>query len=195
MSCYGLTYELNTPMAVKKRLGHFVGAEDAVELQMMHQTRKRLGEKGMPAYEVSNYAAAGEECRHNLMYWTGGNYIGLGPSAASHVEGWRWRNRPHLGEWEQAIDAGMLPATEVETLSAERRAGELAMLMLRLTPGVGYADFIDRTGYDARVIYPEQLRQLGSAGLIIVDEAGFRLTEAGLNVADAVAGEFLLPVG
>jgi oxygen-independent coproporphyrinogen-3 oxidase len=193
LSCYGLTYELNTPMAVKKRLGHFVGAEDSLELRMMHHTRRRLSEVGRPAYEVSNYAVPGEECRHNLMYWTGGSYVGLGPSAASHVEGWRWKNRPHLGEWEQAIDAGNLPATEVETLSPERRAGELAMLMLRLTPGIDYADFAARTGFDAREIYPDQLKQLVGGGLIAVDGRGFRLTEAGLNVADAVAGEFLLP--
>jgi oxygen-independent coproporphyrinogen-3 oxidase len=193
LSCYGLTYEPNTPMAVKKRLGHFVGADDSLELQMLHHTRRRLAEAGRPAYEVSNYAVTGEECRHNLMYWTGGSYVGLGPSAASHVAGWRWRNRPHLGEWEQAIDAGNLPATEVEVLSPDRRAGELAMLMLRLTPGVEYADFAARTGYDARLIYRDQIKQLSSAGLITVDERGFRLTEAGLNVADAVAGEFLLP--
>src|SRR4051812_32539572 len=55
MSCYGLTYELNTPMAVKKRLGHFVGAEDALELRMLHYTRGRLAGVGLPAYEVSNY--------------------------------------------------------------------------------------------------------------------------------------------
>jgi oxygen-independent coproporphyrinogen-3 oxidase len=193
LSCYGLTYEPNTPMAVKKRLGHFKGAEDSLELRMLHHTRKRLAAVGRPAYEVSNYAVAGEECRHNLMYWTGGSYVSLGPSAASHVAGWRWRNRPHLGEWEQAIDAGVLPATEVEVLTPDRRAGELAMLMLRLTPGIDFADFAGRTGYDAREIYPDQLRQLSSAGLITVDGRGFRLTEAGLNVADAVASEFLLP--
>lgn len=193
LSCYGLTYELNTPMAVKKRLGHFKGAEESLELQMLHHTRRRLAEVGRPAYEVSNYAVPGEECRHNLMYWTGGSYVSLGPSAASHVAGWRWRNRPHLGEWEQAIDAGNLPATEVEVLTPDRRAGELAMLMLRLTPGIDFADYAGRTGYDAREIYRDQLKQLSSAGLITVDDRGFRLTEAGLNVADAVASEFLLP--
>ncbi|HZZ44052.1 MAG TPA: radical SAM family heme chaperone HemW [Tepidisphaeraceae bacterium] len=194
MSCYGLTYELNTPMAVKKRLGHFVGAEESLELQMMHRTRERLGTLGIKAYEVSNYAVAGEECRHNLMYWRGENYLALGPSGASHVGGWRWKNRPHLGEWELAIDAGILPAAEVEVLSADRRAGELAMLMLRLTPGVDFADFKGRTGYDAREVYDAQLKQLAGGGLIIVDERGFRLTEKGLNVADAVAGEFLVVV-
>src|SRR5438067_4597041 len=115
-------------MTVGKRLGQFVAAEELLELEMMRYARRRLSEAGLSAYEISNYARPGEECRHNLVYWTGGSYIGLGPSAASHVQGWRWRNRPHLGEWESAVGAGDLPAIEVEQLSASQRAGELAWL-------------------------------------------------------------------
>src|SRR3712207_7280474 len=89
---YNLTYEPNTPMAVKKRLGHFEPVTEELELEMLHHARSRLAAAGYRGYEVSNYALPGEACRHNLVYWTGGNYIGLGPSAASHVEGWRWRN-------------------------------------------------------------------------------------------------------
>ena len=73
---------------------------------------RRLRAIGRPPYEVSNFAAPGEECRHNLNYWTGGDYLALGPSGASHIQGWRWKNRPHLGEWENAIDAGDLPAVD-----------------------------------------------------------------------------------
>jgi len=136
LSCYGLTYEPNTPMAVKKRLGVIRAVDESVELEMMRHTRRRLIDAGLPPYEISNYAAPEQECLHNLVYWTGGNYIGLGPSAASHLNGWRWRNRPHLGEWERAVRAQNLPAIEVESLSRSRRAGELAMLMLRLSGGV-----------------------------------------------------------
>ena len=74
-----------------------------------HTRAATRGGRGWPAYEISNYAVPGEECRHNLVYWTGGNYIGLGPSAASHVQGWRWKNRPHLGEWEEAVGAEAFP--------------------------------------------------------------------------------------
>ena len=77
LSCYGLTYEPNTPMAVRLRLGQFQATEPELELEMMHATRKRLGEIGMKAYEISNYAQAAKRCRHNLMYWNGGNYLGL----------------------------------------------------------------------------------------------------------------------
>ena len=126
ISCYNLTYEPNTPMAVRKRLGHFTPVDEESELSMFHHTRRELIGAGMTPYEISNYAMPGEECQHNLVYWTGGNYIGLGPSAASHVAGHRWRNRPHLGEWEQAVAAGKLPAADVEQLTPappRRRTG------------------------------------------------------------------------
>ena len=133
----------------------------------------------------------GEECRHNLLYWNGGSYVGLGPSAASHVEGFRWKNRPHLGEWEDAVAKGGIPTADVEQLTARQRAGELAMLQLRLEEGVGFEQFLRKTGFDARVVYRDQLERLSPIGLITVDDVGFRLTDKGLNVADAVAGEFL----
>ena len=191
ISCYNLTFEPNTPMAVRKRLGHFLPVEEQVELSMFHHTRAALHSVGMSAYEISNYAIAGEECRHNLVYWRGGNYIGLGPSAASHVQGHRWRNRPHLGEWERAVAAGHVPATDVEELSPIRRAGELAMLMLRLAGGINYLDFADRTGCDARIVYSGQIERFSRVGLLVADATAIRLTETGLNVADAIAAEFL----
>lgn len=191
MSCYGLTYEPNTPMAVKKRLGVVKGAEESLELEMLGHTRRRLAEAGWPAYEISNYAAKGQECRHNLMYWSGGNYIGLGPSGASHIAGWRWRNRPHLREWEEAVDEGRLAAVEVETLSAEQRARELGMLMLRLSRGINYEEFAGRTGMDARALFEGVVQRLANHGLLDGDQSGFWLSEGGLAVADAIAAELL----
>ncbi len=191
ISCYALTYEPNTPMAVKKRLGLFVPAEDSLEIEMMRFTRTCLADAGLQAYEISNYATTDQECRHNLMYWTGGSYASLGPSASSHVAGVRWKNRPHLGEWEQAIDQGNLPATDVEHLSPATRRGELAMLMLRLAGGLNFDVFATRTGCDARSLYRDTIDRFTRVGLLETSENAVRLTEAGLSVADALASEFL----
>jgi oxygen-independent coproporphyrinogen-3 oxidase len=159
---------------------------------MLRHTRERLGGAGYRAYEISNYAAPGEPCRHNLVYWTGGSYIGLGPSAASHVAGWRWKNRPHLGEWERAVESSTLPAIDVEALSPGQRAGELAMLMLRLDTGIDFRQFAARTGgLDARTLFADQVERLARVGLITVGGGTIQLTDAGINVADAVAAEFL----
>jgi oxygen-independent coproporphyrinogen-3 oxidase len=191
LSCYALTYEQNTPMAVRLRMKQFEPAADALELEMLHATRDRLRAANLPAYEVSNFAAAGQACLHNLNYWTGGDYIGLGPSAASHVAGTRWRSRPHLGEWERAVDDQQLPVIEVETLSPLQRAGELAMLMLRLETGLQFERFEQQLDCDARSLFRRQLEQLAKLELMVVDAASARLTRRGLAVADAVAVEFL----
>jgi len=191
VSCYGLTYEPNTPLAVRRRMGRVTAVEESLELEMLHRTRQVLADSGRPAYEISNYSLPGEECRHNLHYWTGGNYLGLGPAAASHVDGWRWRNAPHLGEWERAINARNLPAIEVETLSAQRRSGELAMLMLRLSGGLNFDGFTSRTGRDARKMFAPVIDRLLRHGLLIHDDIAVRLSDRGLDVADAVAAEFL----
>jgi coproporphyrinogen III oxidase-like Fe-S oxidoreductase len=87
----------------------------------------------------------------------------------------------------------MLPAIEVETLSEHRRAGELAMLMLRLARGINFADFSARTGMDARALWSDQIERYVHAGLLRQDRLGFALTERGLVVADALAAEFLDP--
>lgn len=192
ISCYGLTYEPNTPIAVRKRLGQFTPATDELELEMFATARYTLGAHGIEWYEISNYARAGQECLHNLVYWRGGNYIGLGPSAASHVEGHRFKNLPHLGEWETAVPSGDLPVIEHELLAPAQRASERIMLELRLRAGVRFADLSCYDGFDARLRYADVLQRLSSLRLIICSEDGFRLTDAGLNVADAVAGEFAI---
>jgi oxygen-independent coproporphyrinogen-3 oxidase len=191
LSCYALTFEPNTPIAVRRRLGQLKSVAEEVELQMLHATRDRMAVAGLPAYEISNFAARGQECRHNLNYWTGGNYIGLGPSAASHVQGWRWKNRPHLGEWESAVEAGSLPASEIETLSPQQRAGELAMLMLRLETGLDLELCSQRTGIDAAGAFGPIIDRLRELGLVEAAEKSVRLTRKGLAVADAVAAEFV----
>jgi oxygen-independent coproporphyrinogen III oxidase len=191
ISCYGLTYEPNTPMAVKKRQGILKSVEEQIELEMFRHARRRLADSGLPAYEISNYAQPGQECQHNLIYWSGENYLGLGPSAASHLAGVRWRNRPHLAEWERSVEAGQLPAIDVERLSPLKRAGELAWLMLRLERGLNFADFADRTGLDARTHFADPLARYVPAGLLRLDPDAIRLTPRGLELADALAAEFL----
>ena len=195
LSCYGLTYEPNTPLAVRRRLGQVQAAEEELELHMLRCARRRLAEAGLPAYEISNYSLPGRECRHNLLYWTGGQYVGLGPAAASHVGGWRWRNQPHLGEWENAVDAGDLPAIEAENLPPLRRAGELAMLLLRLSRGLNFAEFAAASGFDARTLFAEVIERLGRLCLLEVDQGSVRLSDLGLPVTDAIAAEFLSAAG
>ncbi|HEY0008403.1 MAG TPA: radical SAM family heme chaperone HemW [Tepidisphaeraceae bacterium] len=189
LSCYGLTYETNTVIHVKRRLGHLIAADDDTELSMFADARHTLAAQGLEWYEISNYARPGEECRHNLVYWSGGNYIGLGPSAASHVGGHRFKNQPHLGEWERAVPNGSLPVVEHEILSQEQRIEERIMLALRLRRGVRFAELSDIAQTPPAVTYAVPLAHLAKLGLITLNDQGFALTETGLNVADGVAAE------
>lgn len=194
LSCYGLTYEPNTPLAVRKRLGLVRAIDPDLEIEMLRTTRDQLKSAGLFPYEISNYSRPGAECQHNLLYWNGGDYISLGPSAASHIQGTRWRNRPHLGEWENAIERGELPAVDVERLTLEQRAGELAMLMLRLSKGIDDSEFVARIGRDARSFFAEVIDRLAALGLLEVSERSIRLSERGLPVMDSIAGEFVSAV-
>jgi oxygen-independent coproporphyrinogen III oxidase len=191
LSCYALTYEPNTPLTARKRLGSVVAAEEELELAMLHRARLRLGQAGLRAYEISNFARPGAECRHNLLYWNGGNYAGLGPAAASHVDGRRWRNRPDIEDWELAIQEGRLPAVDVEQLTARQRAGELAMLQLRLADGVSLEEVQNRTGLNVGEEWRAAIAELAELGLLELRDGRMRLTDRGINVADSVAARFV----
>lgn len=187
ISAYLLTYEANTPLAVRRRLGQVVPAPEELELRLLRYTRQTLGERGLPAYEISNFAAPGDECLHNLTYWRGSSYLGLGPAAASHWQGWRWRNRPHLGEWERSVEARGLPAIEVEQLDAHRRRAEMAYLRLRLREGVPWSVL----GESARARFGAFVDRYVRAGLLSQDSERFWLTEDGVPVADGLSAELL----
>ena len=176
MSCYGLTYESNTPLDVRRRLGRVTPVAEDLELELLRHTRRRLTDAGLPPYEISNY---GTPSAHNLTYWRGGSYLGLGPSAASHAAGVRWKNAGHLGKWERAVAAGSPPVIEAESLDDDQRAEERVMLGLRLAEGVA--------GVSAAVL----TRAAAVPHLVDVDGDRLTLTDAGVEVADAVVAHLL----
>lgn len=191
LSCYGLTYEEATALGRRLRAGEVTPATETEELELFRRTNRILEEGGLLRYEVSNFAAPGEECRHNLLYWKGGNYIGLGPAAASHLSGSRWRTPANLQAWQNAVDGAGLAVEELEVLTQRQRAGELAMLMLRTARGMDCQTFRSRLTIDPMSLFHEQIRKFVKNGLLEVSSGGARLTQRGLEVADAVSAEFL----
>ena len=134
LSCYGLTYEPNTPLTEKLRQGRIKKADEELEADMYEATRKKLTEAGYEQYEISNWAKPDCQCQHNLMYWNNKNWWPFGPSASGHINGLRWKNVPHLGEYLKATD---LPSViDVEQLDEDGQVGEALMLGLRLTQGI-----------------------------------------------------------
>ncbi|MGH7180044.1 MAG: radical SAM family heme chaperone HemW [Tepidisphaeraceae bacterium] len=191
LSCYNLTYEPNTPLAVKRRMNLLTPLGEDLELEMFRHTRRTLGDAGILPYEISNFARRGQECLHNLLYWSGGSYIGLGPAAASHIAGTRFRNRPHLGEWETGVCAGALPVVDVETPTPRQRAFEMIMLALRLSGGLNFSEYAGQTGSDARRMFAPQIDHFARLGLLNVDDQRMSLSDRGVELSDAIVSAFL----
>ncbi|MHC4948733.1 MAG: radical SAM family heme chaperone HemW [Planctomycetota bacterium] len=138
LSCYGLMYEPGTPLTARLRTGRVTPVEETAEAAMYETARARLAGRGLEQYEISNWARPGHRCRHNLAYWRNEDWWPLGPSAAGHVAGVRWRNRPRLGDYLEA-DGPWPPIRDVERLDDDGRVGETFMLGLRLVEGLDLA--------------------------------------------------------
>ena len=187
LSYYGLTYEPNTALTQKLRLGRIRPIEEDAEAQMYDQILKRLAAAGFEHYEVSNWARPDRRCGHNLAYWLNKNWLGVGPSASSHLEGRRWKNQPHLGRY--IAQSPQPPVVDEECLPQPQRLGEQLMLRLRLRDGVSEAWLSQHMPPDdPRWTTFAELRQQGF--LEHVDDA-IRLTRRGLFVADAVIAKLL----
>ena len=126
LSVYCLSIEENTPFAVNPPADLITDDQQA---DLFEATVDYLRQHGFLHYEISNFALPGYECLHNLNYWRGGEYVGLGPSAASHLGGRRFANLPSLDAYIADPSGIEIPG---EVLKPERKAGEEAMLRLRL---------------------------------------------------------------
>lgn len=187
LSCYGLTYEPGTAMTRRLAAGRFQAADEAVEADMYALAMDRLEQAGFEHYEISNWARPGLRCAANLIYWKNRNWVGCGPSAASHVAGVRWANEAHLGRYIAGCPDP--PVVNRERLSADRRLGEQLMLGLRLREGVElqWLDEQLSDDLDRRLGIDELCEQ----GFLERTATHLRLTRSGLHVANAVIRRLL----
>jgi oxygen-independent coproporphyrinogen-3 oxidase len=181
ISAYALTYEEDTPFFEKLQRGDWRQDEES-EIAMFTQTREALGAAGLVDYEISNFARPGFESRHNLAYWRGADYLGLGPSACSTIGAMRWRNAPDTKAYAKRIAQGEPIREERETLDTATRARERIMFGLRMREGVALEEFGHATS---------RLKELETNGLAFEEEGRVRLTSRGQLVADSIAGMFV----
>jgi oxygen-independent coproporphyrinogen-3 oxidase len=202
LSCYGLSYEPGTSLAARRDAGDVQSCDEQLEADMFCAAIDTLTAAGFEHYEISNYARPGQECLHNLTYWHNGPHIGIGPSAASYLHGERTRNVPDVDRYVELMERAGDATDQRERLDALARAGETAMLRLRMTRGIDVADFQHRTGFDPRVLFCTPIQHFRSLGLLecvtITGEAGYpaehiRLTREGLLKANVVMAEFVNP--
>ena len=192
LSCYGLVYEKGTALWKQWKAGEVREVDEEAERTMSATTIDRLADAGLVMYEISNFARPGEECRHNLVYWANDAYYGVGLGAARYMDGVRSINTRELSAYLKRIEAGESATGPTETLDAEGRARETAVLMLRRTAiGLDRADFRWRTGFDIDQLAGLTIKKYVGSGLLEDDQKRIRFTREGLFLADTVLCEFL----
>jgi coproporphyrinogen III oxidase-like Fe-S oxidoreductase len=146
VSAYALIVEDGTRLAARMRRGEVPYPSDDVAADRYLAAEATLSAAGFSWYEVSNWARSPQaRCRHNLLYWTGGDWWGLGPGAHSHVGGVRWWNVKHPSAYAARLAAGTSPGQGREVLSSDERRVEDVMLRLRLSDGLPL-DVLDDAG-------------------------------------------------
>jgi oxygen-independent coproporphyrinogen-3 oxidase len=159
---------------------------------MFEATIEWLADEGFEHYELSNYARPGQRCEHNLCYWRNEPYLGVGPSAASYIDGRRWRNLPNLDRYVQVIETGESAEIECETLDPLAALRETAMLGLRLRDGIDAGAVSRRFGVDPIALFAPLMGPHVEAGLLELDAGRITLTRRGLLFANDVMGDFLV---
>jgi oxygen-independent coproporphyrinogen-3 oxidase len=184
VSLYGLTLAPDVKM-YRERAAYDLPGDDE-QAAMYYNAVDTMTAAGFVHYETSNFARPGRECRHNLKYWRDEEYVGFGPSAATHWRGGRYRNPPELDEYCAAAATGRWPLANPEPSDAYREMRTAAVLGLRLTAGIDAAAFEERFGVNPQAYYQKELAEFSAAGLVKVDGNNVRLTRDGLFLADEV---------
>jgi len=184
VSAYSLIVEEGTALARRIRRGEVSMTDDDDLADKYLVADEVLERAGLGWYEVSNWSRdAATRCRHNLAYWTGGDWWGVGPGAHSHVGGVRWWNVRHPTAYAQRISASLSPAQAREVLDAETRRFERVLLEIRLRDGMP-VDVLDGDAVP-------RLESQVSDGLVEVCEGRVVLTLRGRLLADAVVRDLL----
>ncbi len=155
------------------------------------RVRDALEASGLLQYEISNFARSGKECRHNLKYWRYEPYLGLGPSACSHIDLRRWCNKASCESWAEAVERGRPAAEETVELTPALAAREALVFGLRLVRGIDVADLEARTGVNVCALYAREIDELASEGLLVQAGARLWIPADKLLVSNAILSRFI----
>ena len=186
ISAYSLIVEEGTPMHRWVREGRVAVADDDTVNEMQRMTAHLLAAHGFARYEISNYARSGCESRHNITYWQGGEYLGLGSAAHSLLNNTRFCNPPEPERY--IVGERMLDRCE---RSIQDCREEMLMLSTRMVRGLNLALWREKFGDDLLETKAKAIRKLEGYGLIEIENGYLRLTAPGLELQDSVVLELL----
>ena len=208
LSSYEVIYEDDTPLFYQLQAGEF-SVDEELACEMYEELISSATRAGLQQYEIANFARdtkSGTQqsnnpsirqtipvfaCKHNVNYWRGGSFYGLGPSATSYVRGVRTKNWANTPLYCEQLENGKRAIESSEELPPLRRAGETAAFGLRMNAGWGFEEFHRVTNFDLRNEWDEDMEQLAGRGWAARDTQHFQLTPQGLRFADSAAEFFL----
>jgi oxygen-independent coproporphyrinogen-3 oxidase len=201
LSSYEVIYEEDTPLYAQLQAKEFDVDED-LACEMYEELVEQATTSGFHQYEVANFAknapgprpsplVPSRACQHNVNYWRGGSFYGLGPSATGYVRGVRMKNWSNTQLYCEQLEKGKRAIESREELLPLKRAGETAAFGLRMVAGWPFEDFTRATGHDLRSEWAQEMKQLTERGWGQIAPERFQLTPQGLRFADSAAEMFL----
>ncbi|MDQ4145545.1 MAG: radical SAM family heme chaperone HemW [Actinomycetota bacterium] len=191
VSAYALTVEEGTPLARLVATGKVVDVDPDLQADRYEWAQERLAAAGYQRYEISNWARPGRASRHNVLYWSAGDYLGFGAGAHGHLSGRRWWSLRLPREYIGAVRRGESTLEGSERLDADERAAEALVLGLRLASGIDVSEFASRFGPRALDSRAPQIASLERDGLVAASAGRLRLTDRGTALANDVAARLL----
>ncbi len=203
LSSYEVIYEDDTPLFEQLKAGEF-SVDEHLACEMYEELIAHSTSAGFHQYEIANFARNAKSskptiqpaipslaCQHNVNYWRGGSFYGLGPSATGYVRGVRTKNWANTQLYCEQLEKGKRAIESSEELSPLRRAGEIAAFGLRMNAGWPFAEFKRTTDFDLRENWTTEMNHLIQRGWGKITDDRFHLTHQGLRFADAAAAMFL----
>jgi putative oxygen-independent coproporphyrinogen III oxidase len=195
LSLYQLTIEAGTAFATAQARGDLALPDEDTAGALYEVTQAVLESRGLPAYEVSNHARSGAECRHNLAYWRSQDYLGVGPDAHGRLTSgparFATRQLKAPETWLAAVEARGHGTEEMARLTPEERRSELMMMGLRLTEGLSRDRFFAATGLGFAEAFGDRLTPLLDGAFLALDAHALRATPSGRQRLNAVLGTLL----
>ena len=190
LSLYQLTIEDDTPFSALQRSGRLRIPNEEDARALWDVTQEICEARGLPAYEISNHARPGAECRHNLVYWRYGDYVGVGPGAHGRIGGGKARRATmterHPEKWLALVERNGHGRIVDDPLSPGEQADELLLMGLRLREGIPLSRYAALAG---RGLDPARIAALEGEGLVEAREGRLRATAAGFAVLDAIVAD------
>ncbi len=209
ISAYSLSIEEGTPFSRDQEILDSLPTE-MIDRRMYEITKKLLGANGYDRYEFSNYSKPGYECKHNMVYWTGGEYIGFGIGAASYFQGKRFSNIRDIMGYVDIMDTASGKFADCDNLEMlynettrklrenvtpmyiDARMEEFMFLGLRMMCGISRTDFEERFNKDIYEVYAPVLNKYIDQGYLATYEDRIFLTDMGIDVSNVILADFLL---